>query len=146
MAVHIEHSVVINRPTADVFAVLTDFENEPRWQPAVLESHHTPPGPLGLGTQTFQARKFFGRRVESTSEVTTFEPDRLMVCTSTPEVSPSVETTYHLEPAEGGTRLTFIIELGTPGLLTVMAPLITRSLTKDITTRFETLKRQLEAR
>lgn len=144
MTVRVEHTVTINQPVAKVFAAVTDFENEPQWQPAVLESRHMPPGPVGLGTRTFQARKFFGRRVESTSDVTAFEPNHLMICTSTPDVSPPVETTYRIEPTNGGTRLTFIIELGTPGFLVVMAPLIKRSLTKDVVTRFETLKRQLE--
>ena len=144
MAVRVEHSVVIERPVEQVFAALTDFENEPRWQPAVLESRHTPPGPVRLGTRTFQARTFMGRRVKSTSEVTAYEPDHLMVCTSTPDVSPAVQTTYRVERVPEGTRVFFTIVLETKGAFSIIAPLVKRGLTKDVVTRFQTLKGQLE--
>jgi len=146
MAIEIRHRVVIHRSAADIFAAVTDFAAEPRWQPAVLASRHTPPGPVQVGTRTHQVRKFFGRRIEATAEVTAFEPDRLMVCISTPEVSPVVQTTYALEPDDGSTALTFIITLGTPGAMRLFVPIIKRSLTKDVTIRFATLKRQMETR
>ena len=36
--IKVEHSVVINRPVADVFAYACDPANEPKWQDGVMEA------------------------------------------------------------------------------------------------------------
>lgn len=48
--VKIEHSVVINRPVAEVFAYVTRPENTPRWQSGMLASQQISDGAMGVGT------------------------------------------------------------------------------------------------
>jgi hypothetical protein len=38
----IQHSLIINEPVETVFLALADFEAEPHWQPAVLETKQIP--------------------------------------------------------------------------------------------------------
>ncbi len=54
-------SVRIDRPTAEVWAILIDFPNVPAWENDVLEVRQTSPGIPAVGT-TFVARRLFGRR------------------------------------------------------------------------------------
>jgi len=144
--VKVEHTLVINQPVAKVFAALTDFENEPRWQTGLLESRHTPAGPVGIGTKVTQIRKFFGRPVETIGEVVEYEMNQKMVSRSTPEnPPPSFKTVYRVEPIDDHTRLFYSIELKGQGFFKLIQPFIKRSITKDVITRFNTLKSLLEA-
>jgi hypothetical protein len=51
----------IDRPVAEVWTVLVDFPNVPRWEDGVLEVRQTSAGRPTLGT-TFVARRVFGGR------------------------------------------------------------------------------------
>ena len=144
--VHIEHSVVIQRPCATVFAALTDFAHTPEWQPQVIEERPIPAGPVAVDTQIYQARRFMGRRIESTSRVVEFVPDARMVNRSAPDVVPGVETAYILTPVGGGTQLTFHITLTGRGIgWQLLQPIMRRALRGDVVQRFRTLKTRLEA-
>jgi Polyketide cyclase / dehydrase and lipid transport len=56
-----ENTVMIARPIEDVFAFLSDLENIPKWNYAIVETRkisegpigvdHLPPGPLGSESQ-----------------------------------------------------------------------------------------------
>ncbi|HLZ63521.1 MAG TPA: SRPBCC family protein [Ktedonosporobacter sp.] len=141
--VQVTHSVIFHCSPAALFAALTDFQNAPKWQPAVIEERALTDGPLQVGVTTYQKRLFMGKPVESTCEIVEFEQDRKMVCRREGEV----QTSYILEPTNDGTQLTFSIDLQGKGLKwTLLQPLIKAGLTKDVITRFQTLKGQLEAR
>ena len=70
-----ENTVTIQRPTEEVFAFLADFENIPRWNYAIEETHKASAGPVGVGTSYRQTRSVPSRSVEG-FEVTVFEPAR----------------------------------------------------------------------
>ena len=143
-AVLVQYSIVIGRPVEEVFAALVDFEAAAEWQPAVLQSWHTPRGLVRIGTRTYQVHKLFGRRIESTSIVTGYEPNRKMVCMSLAQVSPPVCTTYVVDPVGEGTRLTVAIESEIGGVLKAIAPLLAYRLRKDLARRFAALRERLE--
>jgi len=42
-----ENTVTIQRPAEEVFAFLADFENIPKWNYAIDETHKTSAGPVG---------------------------------------------------------------------------------------------------
>ena len=141
--VQITHTVHFNCSPATLFAALTDFENAPKWQPAVIEERALTDGSLQVGVKTYQKRLFMGKPVESVCKIVEFEQDRKMVCRREGEV----ETSYMLEPANGGTWFTFTINLEGKGLKwSLLQPLIKAGLRKDVITRFQTLKGILEAR
>jgi len=61
-----EHTVEIHRPREDVFAFITYPANYPRWQPSLVAISPSSPGPLRVGTEATELRRFFGREVETT--------------------------------------------------------------------------------
>jgi uncharacterized protein YndB with AHSA1/START domain len=51
-----ENTVTIRRPIEDVFAFLADFENIPKWNYAIVETHKVSEGVVGVGTIYQQVR------------------------------------------------------------------------------------------
>lgn len=43
------NTITIERPAEDVFRFLADFENVPRWNYAIVETHKTSQGAVGVG-------------------------------------------------------------------------------------------------
>jgi hypothetical protein len=58
-----QQSVVINRPVEQVFAFVSDLENDPLWTPGAV-MRRTSQGPLGVGTTFQQYDRFMGRRMD----------------------------------------------------------------------------------
>jgi carbon monoxide dehydrogenase subunit G len=137
-----ENTVTIRRPVEDVFAFLADFENVPAWNSAIVETRKVSPGPVGVGTTYHQTRSV-PRRSEEAFEVTVFEPaSRLEV---QGELGPfRARVGYALEPAGSGTRLTNAVELGSSGLLTLVAPLATSRVKHAVAANLDVLKQLLE--
>ena len=74
--VRIDQQVLVERPIAEVFAYLSHFENIPQWESGILEANQLSPGPLGVGARGRDVRQFFGKRTETTYEVTEHDPPR----------------------------------------------------------------------
>ena len=72
----IESATVINRPVEEVFSVLSNLENNPKWSSAFLEVKKTSDGPIAVGTTWRAVQKAFGQGLESEVEVTEYEPNR----------------------------------------------------------------------
>jgi hypothetical protein len=54
------------------------FENHPRWEREVVAIRPLTEGPIRVGTRAVMVRQEYGRRTESTYEITAFEPGRLV--------------------------------------------------------------------
>lgn len=74
--VKVEFSRTVNRSVDEVFAFVTEPANNARWQEGLVESRKTSSGPMGVGAQLVDVRKFLGRDMESRLEVTAFEPNK----------------------------------------------------------------------
>jgi hypothetical protein len=73
-----EVSVVIERPAAEVFAVLCDVEQNHRWSSTAREGHPTSDGPIGVGSTAREVSVFLGRRITVDSRVVEFVADRTL--------------------------------------------------------------------
>ena len=73
---HYTVSTVIGKPIAEVFAFVTNVENQARWPSATLENAQTTPGPMAAGTLMRHVGKWLGRRYETVARVTEYTPDR----------------------------------------------------------------------
>src|SRR5918997_4738480 len=104
-----EHTVEIARPRDEVFAFVTDPSNYPRWQPSLVEVRPHRKGPLRVGSEATEVRRFMGREVETTWTCVEHEPctRTAIECTDGPV---PFRGTFELEPAEGGTRFTWTVE------------------------------------
>src|SRR5437879_3650387 len=142
--IRVEHQIFIQETVETVFTALADFPAEPRWQPVVISNRQEPEGELAVGTRTIQQRMFRGKPVTTIGQLVEYVPQRKMVFRSVPDNPSKFLTSYVLEPVESGTQLSFVIELEIPGVAGLFSPLIKRGLTKDVVTRFATLKTLLE--
>jgi hypothetical protein len=70
-----ENVVMIARPIEDVFAFLSDLENIPKWNYAIVETRKVSKGPVGVGT-TYQQVRSVPSRSEERLEITTYDPPR----------------------------------------------------------------------
>ena len=59
--------VRIDRPSADVWAILIDFPNVPTWENDVLEVRQTSPGPRPLAPRSSPAASSVDGRASSTA-------------------------------------------------------------------------------
>ncbi len=93
-----------------VFAFLADFGNIPAWNYAIARTVQTSPGPARVGA-TYRQTRTVPRRSEEGFQVTKFAPPRPS-SPSKDKISPfNATSSYLLEPAAGGTRLTNDVEL-----------------------------------
>jgi uncharacterized protein YndB with AHSA1/START domain len=79
----IQESVSILRPIEDVFAYMSDHDNETEWWSNVIEAYLTSEGPMGLGTTGREVRKLYGVRFVSDWVITVFEAPNKVVFEST---------------------------------------------------------------
>jgi len=68
----VEKSVQINKPVEDVFAYTTNIDNTTKWQQGV-ESIEVEGDPNAVGGKYTEVRKFLGREMRTTLEITAHE-------------------------------------------------------------------------
>jgi hypothetical protein len=136
--------VVINRPLEEVFAFVSDLENDPPWSGAA-EMRRTSPGPVGIGT-TFQQRdRLLGRRLELTLRVVGYEPNRKITLTTASERL-SFSGTRMVEPVgQDATRVTFVGGGRAGGVWKLAEPLLAAGGGRRLRTQLGRLKRLLES-
>ena len=142
--IKIEQSVVINRPVEEVFAYLSKAENATNWQSGVLESEQTSEGPVDVGTTSRVVRKLLGRRIESTSEITEFEQNKMVASKTTSGPIP-VELRGTYEAVDDGTKVTIFVEAEVGGFFKLAEAVVGRTIRKQIEADFDGLKGILEA-
>jgi carbon monoxide dehydrogenase subunit G len=140
----ITQSVTVNRPVAEVWDFISNFENTTRWSRGVLEARQTSDGPLGVGSTLRTVVKAFGRRRTADYLVTEYEPNRAFAfeVTSGPMTN---RARYSVEPAGAGTRLTASGEAEATGPYKLLAPILVSTVKRHSQNDLDNLKRILEA-
>ena len=140
-----ELSIVINRPTEEIFAVLANLEYEVKWRREWIEAKNTSDGPLGVSATFRLVSEFLGRRSEVVYEVTEYEPNRI---TAWKTVSGPLPLTFRrtFERVDGGTRVTIRYEAEVRGLLKLAEPLVVNMGKRQLEGDFPKLKELMEAR
>lgn len=137
------NSVTIQRSPHDVFEYLAKFENVPRWNYAIVETHKTSEGPVGVGS-TYRQIRSLPSRSEEEFEVTEFEPGKKLAIRGT--LGPFEGTlTYLLESIDDGTRLTNEADLEGHGLMRLAAPIAGGRVREAVAANLSTLKAILES-
>jgi carbon monoxide dehydrogenase subunit G len=140
----ITQSVTVNRPVAEVWTFISNFENTTRWSRGVLEARQTSDGPLGVGSTLQTVVKAFGRRRTADYLVTAYEPNSAFAFTVTSGPMTS-RARYSVEPAGAGTRLTASGKAEATGLYKLLAPILVRTLKRHSQDDLANVKRILEA-
>ena len=139
----IESTTIINRPIEEVFGVLSNVENNPKWSAAFLDVNKTSEGPIGVGTTWRGVGKFLGRQVEVELEETEYEPNQKSAQKSTSPFPSNQQMTF--ESVDGGTRLNVRFEADTGGFFKLAEPLLASTVKRNIEGELANLKDLMEA-
>ena len=137
------HSVEIPRPPAEVFPWLLEEDKVPRWTGHLERYERLDDGPLGQGSKVRQVLDVSGRTIDVTLEITGYQPPSgAQTRFSTNGID--VVSSYALEAAGAGTRLTQSIEAKPSGLSArMLVPVIQPRLEKKLTEDLERLRGEL---
>ena len=104
-----DNTVLIRRSIEDVFGFLSDLENVPKWNYAIVETRKVSEGPIGVGTTYHQVRSVPSRS-EERLEITTYDPPRQLEIRG--QLGPfASRLVYALDASPEGTRLTNTVEV-----------------------------------
>lgn len=143
--IEIEKSAVINRPVEDVFAYVTDVENEPQWISEVMKVRMTSDGPVGVGTTYDNIVQFLGREIVDPHEVVQYEPNSKFAFKSY-SGQISFEGTHSFEAtSDGDTKFTFEAKGETGNLFKLAEPIVNRMINRQWETNVANLKELLES-
>ena len=147
MAIDVGENVEIRRPAAEVFDYLAHGENMPAWMNIFETVEQESAGPPAKGT-TYRYKMSTRGKAESTFEWSEFEPTHRLtwhgppVSTGPGSLEPSGE--YELKEHDGATRVTMRMRPKTTGLMSLLSPLMNRSMRKEATENMQRLKQALE--
>ncbi len=135
----IEAAVVVNKPIADVFARWSEVEQYPEWFDMSIERRKVTEGPIRVGTIYHAVDKLPpGRRVETTLEITAYQPNELMAATLSKPLNASWEARF--EDTNGSTRLIFRTVANLSGLQGLVAPLLSGWARRQLQTGLDRFK------
>ena len=137
------HRVEIPRSPAEVFPWLLEEDKVPRWTGHLERYERLDGGPLGQGSKVRQVLDVSGRTIDVTLEITGYQPPSgAQTRFSTNGID--VVSSYALEAAGAGTRLTQSIEAKPSGLAArMLVPVIQPRLEKKLTEDLERLRGEL---
>jgi carbon monoxide dehydrogenase subunit G len=138
------NTITVERSPHDVFEFVSDLENVPRWNYAIVETRMTSDGPVRVGT-TYRQVRSLPSRSEETLQVTELEPDRRFAVQG--GLGPFEGTlTYEFEEVSGNTRLTNKADLRARGIMKLAAPIVSGRVREAVAANLDTLKRLLEGK
>jgi hypothetical protein len=137
------HSVAIPRPPAEVFPWLLEEDKVPQWTGHLERYERVDGGSLGRGSRVRQVLEVSGRTIDVELELTAYEPPTgAQTRFSTNGIE--VVSTYALEAAGAGTRLTQSIEAKPSGFAArMLVPVVQPRLEEKLTQDLERLREQL---
>lgn len=99
--VNVSSSVLIRRPADEVFAFVSDVENDIKWRGGIVSIRRTTPGPIGAGTRSAEVLSVMGRTLETENEVHEFVAGQRMASRTIKGPTP-VQVVRTVEAAPGG--------------------------------------------
>ena len=142
---NIKQSVVIDLAAEDIFAYMSDLENQADWSSVVIMVRNISPGVLHVGTRVRSTIRFLGRWLDMVFEVVECEPGRSLTIKSIAGVAPCYFC-YHLEPIEDGvTTVSQEAMIQLSGMLGLEEPAVMRVISRQMEHDLLTLKDLLEA-
>ena len=139
-----ESSIVINAPIEKVWAYLNDVNNASKYSSNILEAKLTSPGPTRVGTTYAYTIQAIGQKMETTGEITAYDPPRKSAWKAIKSPFPMNGSTV-LEAVAGGTRVTQTINAEPGGFFKLAEPLLVKQQQSQMEADLAKLKQILEA-
>jgi hypothetical protein len=144
--IHIDESVVIERPPPDVWAAIADYAVDLQWRDGLIEMTPTPPGPAAVGTEVREALRRAGRTYTATAVVDRVEPGiRYHFAGQGTSGRISGRREVRPGPTLNSTSFTYAVDIHPPMPLRLVAPLVARVARSAMRRDLQSLKVLLEA-
>lgn len=112
---------MIEAPVEEVFDLVADERNEPRYNPRIVHAEMMSEGPVGRGSRFVAQPKGMGSKGEMTVEVLEYErPRRIHNIVRSSYMK--IEGTLTFQETRGGTRLRWEWDMGLVGPMQLMSP------------------------
>jgi carbon monoxide dehydrogenase subunit G len=141
--IKVKNSITINAPIEEVFSFMNDPENSAKWQNGV-DSIEYEDQEQTVGSQFTEVRKFLGREMKTTVEVTRLEENQVWAAKAISGPIP-FQVTVTFEPVGDGTKLTTSIEAEPGGFFKLAGGAVAKQLEKSMKEDSATLKTLLES-
>ena len=138
------HTIEIERPIEDVFAVLTDVTKTGRWYPAKVEEWWVTPPPHGIGSVRRARVMVLGRASENDAVVTEYDPPRRAAMQGKSANAPFTAT-LDFTSVPNATRVAVETIFELRGLMRVIGPLFIGPYERGWDKGLLNLKRMMEA-
>ncbi|HEU4513006.1 MAG TPA: SRPBCC family protein [Nocardioidaceae bacterium] len=120
---HIAGEVTIAAPVEEVFDLVADERNEPRYNPRIARAEKVGDGPVGTGARFVAEPKGMGAKGAMTLQVVDYDrPHRLV--SSVRSSYMKVDGSLTFAEVDGGTRLSWDWEMGLVGPMRVLSPVL----------------------
>ncbi|HKJ28502.1 MAG TPA: SRPBCC family protein [Anaerolineales bacterium] len=140
--IKVEKSITINAPVEKVFAFASEPENSTKWQSDVDAVEYE--GEQTVGGQYTEVRKFMGREMRTTLEITQLIENKLWAAkTLSGPVPYEVTVTYDVDGA--GTRMTTTVEAEPGGFFKLAEGQVRKQLENGLQKDSQTLKEMIES-
>ena len=120
---HIAGEVTINAPVHEVFDMVADERNEPRYNPRIVRADKLGDGPVGAGAQFVAEPRNMGSKGAMTTTISEYERPYLLHSVVRSSYM-RVDGTLTFEEVEGGTRLRWDWNMGLLGPMRMLSPIL----------------------
>jgi hypothetical protein len=119
----IDGEIVIAAPLEQVFDMVADERNEPRYNPRIVRAEKTSEGPVGRSARFIAQPKGMGTKRVMTIEILDYDrPHRL--ATSIRSSYMDVDGILTFARIDGGTRMRWSWDMRLRGVMRVLSPLV----------------------
>src|SRR5918996_2371197 len=137
--INLNMSTMIYRPVRQVFDFISAPENDFQWQYGTLVSARVSEGVNDIGSFFRSTGHLMGRRIESTFEVTEYEPNKKYGFKSLSGPLHS-QTSYTFEIANRSTKITISIQANVVDFFQVDERILEKRMKKQLKENLATLK------
>jgi hypothetical protein len=141
--IHIISNTQIYQPIKRVFDFISTPENDFQWQYGTLASTRLPGGIIGLGANFQSVSHLMEQRIQSTFEVTAYEPNRKYGFKSISGPLQSF-TTYTFEIVKNCTQVTVSLQANAVNLIGLNESVLEKKMKRQIKDNLAMLKSILE--
>lgn len=140
----IEHKITIDRSVAEIFRVMADFGNNPKWQPSSIRLERS--GKVKIGEMVVGMQRIMGRMQHVNADVVDYSPNQRIAYTGIMG-SYAFRTTYDFSfSGTGSSQVTIKTDIRIPWWYIMFRPFVVSGLNRQIATSLENLKQYMEDR
>lgn len=122
MPIVVARTVIVSAPADAVLDYLKDFGNAEQWDPAARRVTRTDAGPVAVGSRWHHEARVWGVRAELTYTLAAADAGRLVFAGH--NESATSTGTVTVRPVDGGTEVTYRVDLEVHGLAKLATPML----------------------